>query len=243
MIREFARKTCVKCFKGELNPKINLFLKHCTKYEKQVFKGFSLLWCVVVENFYFKTSNISLGTAAQIWAVSGFLMSSWRHTWGSVLACFTRVLRRFVKMVYCMACKCSNDSRKTKNISYHRLPRDKSLKKVWLVKISRENVKDTEDTVLCSEHFEPHCFDRDLRAELTGYKSKNKLKPDAVPTIFSHRSPPSKRRRVTSEKRQLQKAKNEVGIATLRCSMFILLLTWNHSYYKLTLLYSIFKIV
>jgi len=134
--------------KGELNPKINLFLKHCTKYEKQVFKGFSLLWCVVVENFYFKTSNISLGTAAQIWAVSGFLMSSWRHTWGSVLACFTRVLRRFVKMVYCMACKCSNDSRKTKNISYHRLPRDKSLKKVWLVKISRENVKDTEDTVL-----------------------------------------------------------------------------------------------
>ena len=113
-------------------------------------------------------------------------------------------------MVFCMACNCSNDSRKTTNIRYHRLPRDKKLKKVWLAKISRENVKDTKDTVLCSEHFETHCFERDLRAELTGYKSKSKLKPDAIPTIFSHRSPPSKRRRVTSEKRQLEKAKKEV---------------------------------
>ena len=49
-----------------------------------------------------------------------------------------------------MACNCSNDSRKTTNIRYHRLPRDKKLKKVWLAKISRENVKDTKDTVLCS---------------------------------------------------------------------------------------------
>jgi len=115
-------------------------------------------------------------------------------------------------MVYCVAFGCKNDSRKNKECSYYRFPKDSNLRDVWLAKISRENVPDvnSKDTVLCSEHFESRCFERDLKAELLGLKPKRILKSDAVPSIFVHRSPPSKRRRVTSEKRQLAKEKQEV---------------------------------
>ena len=115
-------------------------------------------------------------------------------------------------MVYCMAFGCTNDSRNTKNISYHKLPDNNELKKVWLVKISREDPKISKNSVLCSEHFEQDCFERDLKAELLGTKRKAKLKSGAIPNIFSHRVP-EKKRRLTSERRQKEKEKTEVRIS------------------------------
>lgn len=112
-------------------------------------------------------------------------------------------------MVYCIAFGCSNDSRYSKNISYHRLPRDEKQRKVWLTKISRENPTISQNSVVCSEHFEPDCFERDMKAELLGSKPKAWLKPEAVPSIFSHR-PPAKKRRTSSEKRLKEKEKKEV---------------------------------
>ena len=112
-------------------------------------------------------------------------------------------------MVYCFAVECQNDSRKTKGISYHQFPKDRMVCKEWLAKISRENAKITKDSVVCSEHFTPDCFQRNLKAELMGTKSKTRLKPGAVPTIFSHRPPP-KKPRLSSEKRTKEKEKKEV---------------------------------
>ena len=74
-------------------------------------------------------------------------------------------------MVYCCAVGCSNDSRfvsKGQGISFHCFPTEDSLLKEWLAKISRVGLEVTKDTPLCSDYFEPDCFERDLRAELLG---------------------------------------------------------------------------
>ena len=132
-------------------------------------------------------------------------------------------------MVYCCAVGCSNDSRfvsKGQGISFHRFPTEDSLLKEWLAKISRAGLTVTKDTRLCSDHFEPDCFERDLRAELLGSKGKRTLKPDAVPTIFDHR--PRKKPRLSTEKRLQEKAKKEVRIKILaRCNSTLSLMKEN----------------
>ena len=73
-------------------------------------------------------------------------------------------------MVYCCAVNCSNNSKgkgKEKNISFFRLPRDESLKKVWLAKIKRSNLPDENNVRLCSNHFEENCYERDLKVRNT----------------------------------------------------------------------------
>ena len=94
---------------------------------------------------------------------------------------------------------CTNRSEDNKNISFHRLPsKSEEVKKKWLHNLKRKNIPET--VFLCSEHFEPHCFKRDLRAELMGTKLRNELKDDAVPTLFQH-SQCSSRKRISSIER------------------------------------------
>ena len=38
---------------------------------------------------------------------------------------------------------------------------------------------------VCSEHFEPECFERDLKSEMLVTKAIRRLKAEAVPTIIS----------------------------------------------------------
>ena len=52
---------------------------------------------------------------------------------------------------------------------------------------------------------------RDLKAELLGTKARTTLKGDAEPTIFSHQPPP-KNPSLSSEKRSLEKARQEVRV-------------------------------
>ena len=116
-------------------------------------------------------------------------------------------------MVYCCAFGCLNDSRavrKEHGVSFHCLPKEGSLLQQWLAKISRVDFVVIKDTQLCSDHFEPDCFKRDLKAELLGVKAKRTLKTDAVPTIFVHR--PMKKPRLSSENRLHYRAKKEVRI-------------------------------
>jgi len=114
------------------------------------------------------------------------------------------------EMVYCMGYDCSNDSRFTTGVTYHRLPKDKELCSQWLAKISRENPTISKNSVVCSDHFTPECFERNLKAELLGTKPKATLKSNAIPTIFSHI--PIKKPRLSSEKRQLEREKKEVRL-------------------------------
>ena len=112
---------------------------------------------------------------------------------------------------------CNNDSRYVgikQGVSYHKIPTDGKLLKEWLAKLSRLVLVVTSDSRVCSLHFEPECFERDLEAELLGLTStQRKLKLDAVPTIFDHR--PKKKPRLSSERRLQEKSKQEVRIVNL----------------------------
>ena len=68
---------------------------------------------------------------------------------------------------------------------------------------------------VCSEHFEPSCFKRDIQAELMGTKPRNILKDDAVPTIFKHSQGPC-RKRVSSLERENMQAKKQLVPEALR---------------------------
>ena len=81
------------------------------------------------------------------------------------------------------------------------------IKKKWLHHLIRKFIPETLS--VCSEHFEPSCFKRDLQAELIGKKPRNILKDDAVATIFKHSQGPS-RKRVSSLKRENKQAKKQL---------------------------------
>jgi len=68
-------------------------------------------------------------------------------------------------MANCGAYGCTNRSGGQKNISFHRLPaenRDKWLRRRWLLNIKREG-EIPKNLYICSQHFEPECFERDLK--------------------------------------------------------------------------------
>ena len=85
----------------------------------------------------------------------------------------------------CVAAGCSNTH--SDSISMHKFPKDPELRKKWekQVQRTRERWSATENSFLCSEHFEADCFEVDsMLAEQMGLKKRRRLKPDAVPTIF-----------------------------------------------------------
>ena len=111
-------------------------------------------------------------------------------------------------MTNCGAPGCTNRSANNKNISFHRLSSKKEeIKKKWLHNLNRKFIPETLS--VCSEHFEPSCFKRDLQAELMGTKPRNILKDDAVSTIFKHSQGPS-RKRVSSLGRENKEAKKQL---------------------------------
>ena len=65
------------------------------------------------------------------------------------------------------------------------------IKKKWLHNLNRKFIPETLS--VCSEHFEPSSFKRDLQAELMGTKPRKILKNDAVPTIFKLSQGPSRK--------------------------------------------------
>ena len=70
-------------------------------------------------------------------------------------------------MVHCVVVDCVNNTRGgNKNIKFYRLPRDDSLKKIWIQKIKRENLPMQEHISLCNLHFEDSCFERDLKEDI-----------------------------------------------------------------------------
>lgn len=62
--------------------------------------------------------------------------------------------------VYCVAAGCSNTYQD--GVSMHRFPTDPKYRKIWTAKVRLTRAKwkgPSMYTSLCSEHFEPSCFD------------------------------------------------------------------------------------
>ena len=53
----------------------------------------------------------------------------------------------------CCVPHCFNNSKKDKALSFYRIPKDKTLRKVWLHKISRKDFEPTDGHRVCSAHF------------------------------------------------------------------------------------------
>lgn len=125
-------------------------------------------------------------------------------------------------MPHCCAYGCNNESKKQTDtagrgenkVTFHRVPGadQRELRKKWLSAIGRPKENLPKCPYLCSDHFDPSCFDEsvDLRNKLLG-GTKRKLKDDAVPTILAHKTAPKVRAssvaRVAKRKRQEVRAK------------------------------------
>ncbi|KAF7655146.1 hypothetical protein LDENG_00059170 [Lucifuga dentata] len=78
----------------------------------------------------------------------------------------------------CSAPRCSNSSSVGKQL--FRFPKDPARKKKWVAN-SRRNFEPTQHSRLCQDHFEQSQFEEIARSPAGG----RKLKPNAIPTLFS----------------------------------------------------------
>ncbi|XP_076365688.1 uncharacterized protein LOC143254425 isoform X2 [Tachypleus tridentatus] len=92
-------------------------------------------------------------------------------------------------MVYCVAYRCHNRSKRGSGISFFNFPSDPVRRKIWTQNINRANFTPTKYSRLCSDHFERDCYEKhvDDMARIGYQGGYNKLKPDAIPTIFYSR--------------------------------------------------------
>ncbi|NXX20054.1 THAP8 protein, partial [Podargus strigoides] len=82
----------------------------------------------------------------------------------------------------CRAPHCSNAAGQARpparRLSFYKFPlQDAARLRQWLAQMRRENWVPTRHQHLCSDHFEPSCFQYRWGVRY--------LRPDAVPTIFS----------------------------------------------------------
>ncbi|XP_056149648.1 THAP domain-containing protein 1 isoform X2 [Lampris incognitus] len=83
----------------------------------------------------------------------------------------------------CSAPNCSNSTTIGKQL--FRFPKDPVRKRKWVVNCRRD-FEPTPHSRLCQDHFEPSQFEEIARSPAGG----KKLKPNAIPTLFSFRDPP-----------------------------------------------------
>ena len=57
----------------------------------------------------------------------------------------------------------------------------------WMARIRRANPRNLDNSCVCSEHFTPDCF------EEHGYRSRARLRPNSVPSIFPRSKPTTPR--------------------------------------------------
>ena len=111
----------------------------------------------------------------------------------------------------CSAPGCQNRrDKKRPELVFKTIPSDERLNKLWKSNMKRKNYPKDHNIVLCWEHFESDCFERDFESEFKHESTKElfKIKNDAVPTIFSHvKDVP---RRTSSEKRATKATKRKL---------------------------------
>ncbi|XP_019556662.2 uncharacterized protein LOC109425786 [Aedes albopictus] len=94
-------------------------------------------------------------------------------------------------------------------VTYHKIPISVSRNKKWLEFCSLTKKDNINNKFVCSEHFEKHYLERDLKSELLDGVKRMILKREAVPTI---KTPKKLKRRKSedSEQDQHKKRKEEI---------------------------------
>lgn len=66
---------------------------------------------------------------------------------------------------------------------FHKFPQNDDLRAIWVAKCCRQDKFNIKNARICSIHFTPNHYERDLKSELLNYEPRIKiLKKDAVPT-------------------------------------------------------------
>lgn len=86
----------------------------------------------------------------------------------------------------CTVAICNNSCEKTKGtgISYHRFPKDRELRRIWVQKCYRLGEWDPKNLHICSVHFKAEDYQRNLKAELLGLPARKILKPTGTYLII-----------------------------------------------------------
>lgn len=87
-------------------------------------------------------------------------------------------------MPQCFVTTCGNYYGKTRGnskIIYHMFPGSEDLALDWAVACTGEKLRPPAYSRVCSDHFSPSCYLRDLQHELLGLPLRRRLRPDAVP--------------------------------------------------------------
>ena len=111
-----------------------------------------------------------------------------RTTWLPPFGCNTEISWPIEMPGRCAVpgcCKTNRDS-----VALHRFPKDPVLRQQWTEQVQhpRAEWKPIKSTVLCSSHFTEDCFEPSFHlAAQFGIKTLRKLKPNAIPTIFTRK--------------------------------------------------------
>lgn len=125
-------------------------------------------------------------------------------------------------MVHCSIFGCNNNSFRQKHLSYFRFPRSEEIRQAWIHRCDRKDSdgskwKPRKNSVICSEHFTPEDFQRNLKSELLNLsgtkKEKTLLKDNAIPSLKLFRN------RVTASKSRSNRAIDKLEHARLIISV------------------------
>ena len=89
--------------------------------------------------------------------------------------------------IACSVRGCGNTSRQRDKCRsfFHTFPvKDKELCAEWVRRCRNLTIGNMHNARVCSDHFTPEDYLRDLKHELLNLPLRKKLKPDAVPSIF-----------------------------------------------------------
>ena len=83
-------------------------------------------------------------------------------------------------------CNYYHENTARRGVSYHQVPKDPRLNKLWKDLLRRVNIPADESTHVYSSHFTSADYDCDyqLREKLTGQNLKQRSKRDIVPSKF-----------------------------------------------------------
>ncbi|KAM7299192.1 uncharacterized protein ISCGN_019759 [Ixodes scapularis] len=93
----------------------------------------------------------------------------------------------------CCVRSCSNYQLYSPGVSFHVFPRDAARRKQWMDVVVQWNsgrpLSENRRALVCSDHFLPECYDRNLRLMAdAGFSTKfARLRTDAVPSVLSDR--------------------------------------------------------
>ncbi|CAG9763743.1 unnamed protein product [Ceutorhynchus assimilis] len=115
----------------------------------------------------------------------------------------------------CAVASCSSNRINLKKegiqLIFHSFPKvtDDEGRKEWVKRCNRDKLNPNTSTI-CSLHFQPSDYERDLQSELLGLPSRKVLKKTAVPTLYLDFAENSY---FTRKKRKIARKKKEPPIA------------------------------